>query len=132
MAYFKARVGVSGGNEPVLLWENPNPNAVFSAQTITISNLSDYKYLVVKVKGAYNENNKYNISYMDWDLGEDGGAIGFGYEASYGTPANTGYARRLYKTSSNTLYITNGTANNNNAYAIPVEIYGLKKPAFNI
>lgn len=42
MAYFKARISGSSGNEPVLLWTNPNPTSNFAAQTINID-VSEYK-----------------------------------------------------------------------------------------
>lgn len=39
---------ISGGSSLDLLWENPNPNETFSAQTITISTIMEYDAILVQ------------------------------------------------------------------------------------
>ena len=47
--------------EPVLLWENPNPNTSFSGQTINLSqNANNFKYIVFEYK-EYADNNYVGI-----------------------------------------------------------------------
>ena len=36
--------------DPVLLWENPNPNSAYSGDVLTIPTLPNYKYLVIQFK----------------------------------------------------------------------------------
>ena len=39
--------------EPVLLWENGSPNSAFSSTTLSISGLSNYKYIVIEYQNWY-------------------------------------------------------------------------------
>lgn len=42
--------------EPVLLWENANPNTSFAEATITTADMSKYKYIVIEYKAYYANN----------------------------------------------------------------------------
>lgn len=44
--------------KPKLLWNNPNPNAAFPAQNITIPNLSEYDFIEIYANGDYNKSLK--------------------------------------------------------------------------
>lgn len=126
MAYFKARVSTSSGNEPVLLWTNPNPTSTFAAQTVNVD-ASNYEYLIFKIRADSNASQPY-YSYVG--IKHDNNKFGIGTNPNANTSVGYGGYIRNYDTSDNVIkistgYTTGGTASPR--YAIPIEIYGLKK-----
>lgn len=106
--------------EPVLLWENPNPNNTFANQTITIQDSSNFKYLVIE-----NKMNQY--------LGLSGGQYlkvknenGKNKFICYIDDANRGYQREITINSATSIEIKDGYFNGSqdNHVCIPLAIYG--------
>jgi len=127
MAYFSA-TGTGGGqtNKPVLLWINPNPTSTFKAQTINVD-ASNYEYLIFKICADSNATTPY-YSYVG--IKHDNNKFGIGTNSNANTSVGNGGYIRNYDTSDNVIkistgYTTAGAANTR--YAIPLEIYGLKK-----
>ena len=135
MAYFKARVGSSGGNEPVLLWTNPNPTSVFEAQLASIDTTT-YKYFIIKYKThATAANSTEYIYYFDTvNYNRD--------ETIYRYPGFFSYwggwlCNRLLESRSTGIYFyesvkasNNSASGTDNYTCIPIEIYGLKNAIF--
>ena len=106
---------------PVLLWKNGSPNSEFAEQTITTSNLQDFKNIIIKCKW-YAGNNLLQDFVFKYETGRSG-LLFFNRYAS-----NTTYAssRDVTITSNTQITFSNGYENGNiqNARCIPVEIYG--------
>lgn len=105
--------------DPVLLWENPNPNSSFAAQTIEID-LSKYRYLVFYSKYIYSvvnpTSNEYGYSFCDLTK--------YNYQWLF-CQANS--AARLANISGNNIIFERGMTggNYNDNMCIPLAIYGL-------
>ena len=97
-----------------LLWTNPNPKVSFSAQTINMD-ISTYKYVVPVINAT-----------TEIDLPPRGTSIVpvGGVEYNH-VGVNGGSMYRNIKASSSGVYIS-GCSNNNQSYAIPYKIYGIK------
>ena len=126
MAYFKARVGGSGGNEPVLLWTNPSPTSSFAAQTLSID-VSNYSYLYFKVLN--NTVSPYNTTFdiIEPIVKDKIQYLGTGSATT--TWLGTGLNTREYKVTDDGIAFSggynDGSAANN--VGIPLEIYGVKR-----
>lgn len=124
MAYFKARVGGSSGNEPVLLWENPSPTAVFAAQTINV-NTSEYSNLIfVYTNRSGTGTEVYETNCM---LPNDRGVLScYGYKSN-----NNSFYSRMFTKTDTTITFTAGYSSQSSGTdtdrVIPIKIYGLKK-----
>ena len=113
--------GGGGGMNMELLWTNPSPTSSFAAQTVSIANLSDYKYLIIVVKatksaGTYQSQilfpsvrhrvvfNGSTLTYRDVDFVANGlDFLAARNQTTYG-----------------------GSTTQNNDLVIPVYIYGIK------
>lgn len=119
MAYFKARVGGSGGNEPVLLWTNPNPNSAFSiSQTISI-NLTDYNYILIESKNRVDKTDNFIFkTIVQKDLNQTRWTCIGGSSDGTGNPLY-----RNFVINNNNIVFTGGA---NASYNVPINIYGIK------
>ena len=128
MAYFSATgTGGSGGNEPVLLWTNPNPTSSFSAQEIQVDEYDAYIIKSVSSLEYAQERNWFEDTYFDVSLNraDDCVIVVRGYSNAYNM-------RNFYKSENGITfkkgfrqYSTQRT--DNNVCAVPIEIYGIKK-----
>ncbi len=105
------------------LWENARPTSSFSAQNITVTNLSVYDVIAVESSGAIEfvrniTNRKQTISYMETRNASDVAC----------------FVRTLTITSNNGIdisqcncFVTNAGVGVENGFAIPIAIYGVRK-----
>lgn len=129
----------------VLLWTNPNPTTTFSSQTITVDNLSNYKYLLIF--GKNHINNSFPASFdliSGWNdmnqttlikVDHTGLVMMGGHFYQYGNDqygnSVTGSRTVSSNSANNTITFGKGCENNtgggavNNNYGIPCLIYGL-------
>ena len=140
MAYFKARVGGSGGNEPVLLWENPNPNSAFKDTSWLPIDYSGYNYLMFRVKSNISTSISPNIT-KDYIIEFKGEPDSFVIGTPYSGDDNSNSSFRVVKIG----YpgYTNLGINFSIGYStyqwqtsggqcVPLAIYGLKNSPINI
>ena len=96
------------------LWSNPNDTLTFSAQDISIANLSDYKLIVIGYR-TKNDNSTYTgiiiPNVLNW--------------VTYLTSAISG-TRRTATIGNNKISISAETIASDNTYLIPSKIYGIK------
>jgi len=108
--------------EPVLLWENPNPNVAFAAQNITVQDMSSFKYLVFMYKNEYTSAYALEILKIKAQIG-----VYLSFEYINQDTVNQLICNRILNiTSTTSISITdayrNQTVDNNKL--IPVAIYG--------
>ena len=128
-----------GGLEAELLWENSNPTASFSSQSISIPNLNEYDY--VAIEAYYNNANQisnFPLTLIPTCKINDGTT-----QSNYATQnvihasLNDGEfpiaSRTVYVNYSNIYFHAQGSYNisatnytYNNYYCIPYRIYGFK------
>lgn len=100
-----------------LLWENESPTASFSPQTISV-NTQSYGLIIILCK---------NGTAIAPVVGGDDPTV---YEISCGTGSAAGaYQTRAYQIKSEGIQFFDafqGGVSSNNAYAIPIKIYGIK------
>ena len=107
----------------VKLWDNPNPDAPFSPQTINID-LSKYKKVGIVVKQTYNTTSG-STGYSETIIGLDGTAFS-------GNADSPTVSYRAFSSDSNSVtfntghYIYSGSQGTSPDWAIPVAIYGIK------
>lgn len=112
----------SSGFSADLLWTNASPASVFADQTLTISGLSDYSFIMIQMRG---QNNR-NAYYIQWFTVDD-----TSYQLMQGTADHSGsgnvllYTRRFTISTANDQIIFSGGAANSNAMLIPVKIFGI-------
>lgn len=117
-------VGGGGvGNQPELLWTNPNPGNYFLSQTVTFSTGYD-AYLV---EFSYcPATPSYSVMYLP---------LGISYEYAYcvhqSTRMSNWYMRQIKSVSDGAIDFgpgsgPNGNASSHNDYAIPTRIWGVK------
>lgn len=111
----------------IVLWENPNPTSSFANQTITLNDISNYKYLEIYWK---NRKDVSEWTYTKIQIGT----------ASYGfciSPAGTSFrvfSRQINNENTNNLIFGNcnfaeslsSSITTNNDYMIPVKVIGYK------
>ena len=111
--------------EYILLWENPNPEAAFAAQTIEID-FSDYKYIAIDATYGYNQLGTYESFFQKTivEVGKSGVVTG-AHSARYATSL-----RGVETTETSITFSTgrmydsaNRTSNN---YCVPLHIWGIK------
>lgn len=124
MAMFECNVNSNLGTEPTLLWENPNPSAVFAAQTISLD-LSEYEGVIVEYKILYSVN-QYGRTYVKKNESfiSLGGVVtsGSNYEPK---------GRKVSANNDGVIFDGGVSAANttNNGAIIPTKIYGVKNNA---
>lgn len=139
MAYFKARVGSSGGSEtPTLLWTNDNPSAAVTGNwpDINIAGLSNYKAFMFEFRKIYNDS---TVDYF-WadssDLQNKNILLSQFYNERYWAvrPMYIDYTNSKINSSIwPTLYDSvQATIQNGGAYTIPTRIWGYKNTIINI
>lgn len=112
-----------GGLSMELIWQNASPTSTFAAQSISISNLQNYSKILVIARYSTGSNNGITAMF-DTATGALGAIIG---AATY-----TGW--RNFTVKSNAIQFDGATYRTtygggvatDNAYFVPVEIYGIK------
>ena len=110
----------------VLLWENGDPSSVFANQSITVLNINDYSYLEIEYK--YNKDLRVSqVMKVSTSLtaGTDSEFI---ISCSNQDQASNVASRSFIIQNDTTIYVGSGgfNGNVNQAYIIPVAIYGIK------
>ena len=113
----------SMGSGMELLWTNASPSSEFSEQTISLA-LSSYKYVAIEnteMAGSTNDGGGFDII----PVGKDGSCIGIRKNSGaiyfrYAKVQTTGI------TFGKGSYIAGNTGNDNNAWCVPLYIYGIK------
>ena len=103
-----------------LLWENASPTSVFTAQTITVPNLSKYAFFMLYVLS--NDGSEANCHIFPTEM-TDVSRYGFIYFSS----GLKGQSRKI-KATSDTVEISNAETSTTvqNIEIIPIRIYGIK------
>lgn len=114
----------------VKLWENNNPKATFAAQDVSLSNLSDYKFLM--------------ILFYNWGAQQTGiqtiiapcvndTAINLNCSIFANSRMHFGSRLGTISVTNNKLtfdtnhgYVSDGTINTDNSWNVPYQIYGMK------
>lgn len=105
-----------------LLWENPNPNSGFNAQTVTLSeSLADYQGVLIFYKNG--SDSGYFGYYVDRHVHDNNNQKIF--MARAGSDWNIGRREVTPNFNSNTVQFTNYSLNNP-PYLRPIKIYGIK------
>lgn len=132
----------AGGGGAKLLWSNSTPNANFSAQRVTVSNVSNYRYIIIKTCSSYATTSTVTYSYALLDKKSSvyngiwylNGLIGQTATAS----PNRQSLREVTSINSNSITFGDGkfwsynqtkgayTQTINVRACVPVEIYGLE------
>lgn len=108
--------------EPVLLWENSNPRALFAAQTISL-NLTDYAGVIIEF---YAEDDKQTLaarSYLKKDDVINGSNFGTGHTDATSTAASRNYTINNDGVTFSSGYFSNSASTE---VLIPYRIYGVK------
>lgn len=106
---------VGAMSEWVLLWENASPTSAFAAQTITVSELTNYDFILYFFRDAVG---------IGFNVGISPVIVGYGAYVSNGTGSNT--LRRYSRIdSTNSMYISDASGNANTSL-IPIYLYGIK------
>lgn len=118
----------SGGEEPVLLWTNPNPTVAFASGTKVDIDTTPYTELIIEVNGALKESL----------IPTGKGIVPTGYSGGYGlnigghgtegtaSSANCGRAIKLIDATGVTFGGGFNRAGANDNYGVPLNIYGIK------
>lgn len=126
--------------KPNVLWSNPSPKSNFSAQTISVTNLSSYSYIEVifynwvggqygyqSVKAPVENGGVVNLCFtINLYSGEDTSTCHFG--SRLGT-MNTSNNTIAWQTQHGAVVYVDGThvgPNNNNQWGVPVKILGYR------
>lgn len=143
MAYIPCKIG-GGTEKATLLWTNPNPTSnSFSRQTVTLNgNINDYEYITFKVRNRVGDNppNEYEYTaYITRPILKDYvDTFSVNFSGKWSSLDSSYVFARFFKVISSTskveisqCYNSYGPSMNNNN-AVPLEIYGHKKPIFNL
>ena len=115
----RANLGLTGAETKTLLWENARPTSVFHAQDIGVSNLDNFDF--VEVFYRFNINENYNAS----TKAISGNTISM----QYGWGSSQNWERKITVNSNTSLHFESAviqTVREDNAYIIPLKIYGIK------
>lgn len=116
-------MGLSGGVEPVLLWENPNPNTSYSGGTITNYSKSQYPYVIVESKHNYASDDYHVTTIFDTTKSNP-----YGNMYWIGTSSENESVARNITINDNNLVLGYGYAINGsglyNDNAIPLKVWG--------
>lgn len=110
--------------EPVLLWENPNPDSSFtstgSSNPITVPNINNFKYLILGYKYWYDSNQ--SIFYIKIKNNRFGTFVGTAVSSN----EQLVLQREFEFTSNTSLYFKDCYSNQqvDNQRLIPIVIYG--------
>ena len=107
--------------EPVLLWENPNPNDGFTNQTIDVKNISKFKFIVIGFKTDNGTEKPSQFIKVAYKLGGV-----FQYMAAINGTTNIYTREGRFESNGNQVYFYNGYYNTGESQysCIPVVIYG--------
>ncbi len=122
MAWSEWKKFGGGLDNPTLLWTNQTPNVAFNAQTLNISNLSDYEYIMVESYGGAGQHDIGVTPSVQIYKNNTSNALSSYYTDNYIT-------MRLMKCSGNSITFDNGyikaNASTSGSYCIPYKIYGI-------
>ena len=116
----RANLGLTGAETVTLLWENARPTSVFGKQDIGVSNIDNFDFIEVFYRFNINEN--YNAS----TKAISGNTISM----QYGWGASQNWERKITVNSNTSLHFESAviqTVREDNAYMIPLKIYGIKE-----
>ena len=108
--------------EAELLWRNGNPSSYFDGKTVTTTDMSRYKYLVITYR-----------QWVEWDVYQTiklrmNNANGSFLISGHRFDSNEGVSRKCGRTSNTTIEFGNCYLNNSsttqNGFIVPIEIYG--------
>ena len=109
--------GASGSGAAKLLWTNPNGNASFSGQSVTVSGVQNYTFIIIMGYNAFTSGTYVASGTIATEIG--GSMVG------NGVYSNTS---RSVAVSNNTVTFGNAKANGSDydqSVAVPYKIYGL-------
>lgn len=111
--------------EYILLWENPNPEAAFSEQTLEID-FSDYKYVAIDTTYGYNQLGTYESFFQKTivEIGKSGVVTG-AHSARFAA------SLRGVETTETSITFTSGRMYDSrnkisDNYCVPLHIWGIK------
>ena len=116
----RANLGLTGAETKTLLWENARPTSAFGAQDIGVSNIDNFDFIEVFYRFNINEN--YNAS----TKAISGNTISM----QYGWGSSQNWERKITVNSNTSLHFESAviqTVREDNAYIIPLKIYGIKE-----
>lgn len=105
-----------------LLWSNSDPTSNFAAQTIDCD-LSGYRFVSVLCNFGSASGNQYNVAMQTFPVDETNKYLMISADNNRG-----GERRFTYSIANKTITFASATYNSstNNAYIIPIGIYGIK------
>lgn len=114
-----------------VIWENPNKNAIFNPQSITISDLSSYNYFEVYAKNYYTSSYKI-ISYVKIPMGYDGYLMINDENSGYGSRIVKSYPSQNKIQFTDCKFQTSASADFkiDNGRIVPIYIVGYKDKLF--
>lgn len=116
----RANLGLTGAETRTLLWENARPTSAFGAQDIGVSNIDNFDFIEVFYRFNINEN--YNAS----TKAISGNTISM----QYGWGSSENWERKITVNSNTSLHFESAViqlVKEDNAYIIPLKIYGIKE-----
>ena len=122
MAYVRCRSNRKNQYEPILLWENPNPNVAFANNTVINIDMHNYSYFIIYHKSQINS----DILIRDMFIVTDATTYPT-FTVSYNSSTSTSASakRRMYKFDKSAETLTASTSDDTK-YLIPYKIYGIK------
>lgn len=116
----RANLGLTGAETKTLLWTNARPTSAFGAQNIGVSNIDNFDFIEVFYRFNINEN--YNASTKV--------ISGNTISMQYGWGSSQNWERKITVNSNTSLHFESAviqTVREDNAYIIPLRIYGIKE-----
>ena len=116
----RANLGLTGAETKTLLWENARPTSAFGAQDIGVSNIDNFDFVEVFYRFNINENNNASTKAIS------GNTISM----QYGWGSSQNWERKITVNSNTSLHFESAviqTVREDNAYIIPLKIYGIKE-----
>ena len=116
----RANLGLTGAETRTLLWENARPTSAFYAQDIGVSNIDNFDFVEVFYRFNINENNNASTKVIS------GNTISM----QYGWGSSQNWERKITVNSNTSLHFESAviqTVREDNAYIIPLKIYGIKE-----
>ena len=115
----RANLGLTGAETKTLLWTNASPTSAFGAQDIGVSNIDNFDFVEVFYRFNINENNNASTKVIS------GNTISM----QYGFGSSENWERKITVNSNTSLHFESAViqlVKEDNAYIIPLKIYGIK------
>lgn len=106
----------SAGSQMELIWENPNPNTSFSAQTVQLSK-NNFSLIAIEYANRAGGKNYTNFDFFPFTDGLTGVLVSVGYSTGTAYP-------RVFTINKNdsTIYFENGLLTSS---GVPIKIFGV-------